>query len=202
VDEPEPLSRVRAYLDDELLSNTVFGLINRVGNAAPRSVRGLNQVAARALSARRYSDASYRVFTSPRRVVFREMEYAVPRAAAVQALTEARALIDRSDWRISFPVEIRYAPADDIWLSTASGRESVYLAFHVNAQTDHAAYFEAVERLLREYDGRPHWGKLHTRTAADLAPAYPHWADFATVRDRVDPDRLFANSYLARVLGP
>ena len=201
-DEPEPLSRVRAYLDDELLSNTVFGLINRVGNAAPRSVRGLNQVAARALSARRYSDASSRVFTSPRRVVFREMEYAVPRAAAVPALTEVRALVDRSDWRISFPVEIRYAPADDIWLSTAAGRESVYLAFHVNAQTDHAAYFEAVERLLREYDGRPHWGKVHTRTAGDLAPAYPHWADFAKVRDRVDPDRRFANSYLDRVLGP
>jgi L-gulonolactone oxidase len=71
----------------------------------------------------------------------------------------------------------------------------------VNAQTDHTAYFTGVERLLQEYDGRPHWGKLHTRTAEDLAPAYPHWEAFRRVRDAVDPDRLFGNAYLDRVLG-
>ncbi|HZJ07455.1 MAG TPA: D-arabinono-1,4-lactone oxidase [Nocardioidaceae bacterium] len=110
-------------------------------------------------------------------------------------------MIERSSWAISFPVEIRCTPADDIWLSTASDRESVYLAFHVNEQTDHTPYFSAVERLLREYDGRPHWGKLHTRTAEDLAPSYAHWGDFLRVRDRVDPGRLFTNPYLDRVLG-
>ena len=201
LDPPAPLGRVRGYVDDELLSNSVFGLVNRIGNLAPRSIRRMNQVSARALSARTYSDASHRVFTSPRRVVFREMEYAVPRAVGVEALTEVRALIDRSDWAISFPVEIRYAPADEVWLSTANERESIYLAFHVNAQTDHADYFETVERVLRDYDGRPHWGKLHNRTAEDLAPVYPRWADFARVRDQVDPDRLFTNPYLKRVLG-
>jgi L-gulono-1,4-lactone dehydrogenase len=202
LDEPQPLSRVRAYVDDELLSNSVFGLLNRVGNTAPGTIRRVNQVAARALSARTYSDASHRVFTSSRRVVFREMEYAVPREVAMEALAEVRRLIDRSGWRISFPVEVRYAPADDLWLSTAHGRETVYLAFHVFAQTDHSAYFEAVEEVLRAHGGRPHWGKLHTRTAADLAPAYPHWDDFQAVRDRIDPDRLFTNAYLDRVLGP
>jgi L-gulono-1,4-lactone dehydrogenase len=116
------------------------------------------------------------------------------------ALTEVRTLIERSGWRISFPVEIRYAPADEAWLSTASGRDSVYLAFHVNAQTDHTAYFTGVEAVLKGYDGRPHWGKLHTRSAADLAPAYPHFADFLALRDRLDPDRLFTNRYLDRVL--
>ena len=201
VDEPEPLSRVRAYVDDELLSNTVFGLLNRVGNAAPATIRPLNRVAARALSARSYSDASHRVFTSPRTVRFREMEYAVPREAGMAALTEVRALIERSGWRIGFPVEIRQAPADDAWLSTAHCRDTVYLAFHVNARTDHTDYFTGVERLLRGYDGRPHWGKLHSRTAEDLAPAYPRFEDFARVRDRTDPDRLFGNRYLDRVLG-
>jgi L-gulono-1,4-lactone dehydrogenase len=201
LDEPRPLSRLRAYVDDRLLSNTVFGIVNRVGNAVPRSIGTINQVSARALSARTFSDASYRVFTSPRRVVFREMEYALPRAAGMAALADVRRLIDRSGWRISFPVEIRYAPADDVWLSTASGRDSVYLAFHVNAQTDHTAYFTGVEAVLKEYDGRPHWGKLHTRSATDLAPAYPHFADFLAVRDRLDPDRLFTNRYLDRVLG-
>jgi L-gulonolactone oxidase len=200
LDEPEPLSRLRAYVDDELLSNTVFGALNRVGNAVPRAVGRINRLSARALTARTYSDVSHRVFTSPRRVVFREMEYAVPRALGMQALTEVRALIEQSGWRISFPVEIRHAPADDVWLSTAHERESVYLAFHMNAQTDHTAYFSGVERVLRAYDGRPHWGKLHSRTSDDLAPAYPRYGDFVALRDTVDPDRLFTNRYLERVL--
>ena len=202
LDDLAPLSRVRAYVDDELLSNTAFGLLNRVGNRVPAAVPRINRISARALSARTYTDVSHRVFTSSRRVVFREMEYAVPREAGMPALTEVRALIEQQGWRISFPVEIRHAPADDAWLSTAYDRPSVYLAFHVNAQTDHTAYFTGVERVLRAYAGRPHWGKLHTRTAADLAPAYPRFADFLAVRDRVDPDRLFTNAYLDRVLGP
>jgi L-gulonolactone oxidase len=202
VDDPEPLSRTRAWLDDELLANTVFGWVNGLGNRVPALIPRLNQLSGRALSARVYSDVPHKVFTTPRRVVFREMEYAVPREAGLQALRDVRRRIEASDWRISFPVEVRVAPADDIWLSTASGRESMYLAFHVNRRTDHTPYFTGVEEVLREYDGRPHWGKLHTRTAADLEPAYPHWADFREVRDRLDPDRVFTNDYLRRVLGP
>jgi FAD-linked oxidoreductase len=202
VDEPRPLSRIRGYVDDELLSNTAFGWLNRLGNAAPGAIPWLNRLSARALTARSYSDASHRVFTTPRNVVFREMEYSVPRPVGMAALAEVRRLIDASDWRIGFPVEVRHTPADDIWLSTSHQRESVYLAFHVNAQTDHTPYFREVEHVLRRYDGRPHWGKLHTRTAEDLAPAYQRWSDFQRVRDEVDPDRLFTNAYLDRVLGP
>jgi L-gulono-1,4-lactone dehydrogenase len=199
-DEPRPLSRVRAYVDDDLLSNTVFGALNRVGNAVPRAVPAINRLSARALTARAYSDLSHRVFTSSRRVVFREMEYAVPREAGMRALREVRALVEAAGWRVSFPVEIRHAPRDDVWLSTAHDRDSVYLAFHMNAQTDHTAYFAGVERVLTTYDGRPHWGKLHTRRAADLAATYPRFADFVELRDRMDPDRLFTNDYLERVL--
>lgn len=201
LDDPEPLPRVRGWVDDELLSNTVFGLLNRLGNRRPGVIPRANNVAARALSARRYSDVAHRVFVSSRRVRFREMEYAVPREAGLDALRDVRALIDRSGWRISFPVEIRATPADDVPLSTSYGRESTYLAFHVNAATDHRDYFTGVEKILRSYDGRPHWGKLHTRTAADLAPCYPRWEDAQAMRDRLDPGRLFANAYLTRVLG-
>lgn len=197
-----PLSRTRALLEDEVLDNGAFEVLNRVGNLAPATIPPLNRLAARALSDRTYSDASHRVLTSRRRVRFREMEHALPREAGMPALTELRELIDRSGWRIGFPVEIRYTPRDDVWLSPSYGRDSVWLAVHVNARTDHTTYFTGVERLLRSYDGRPHWGKLHTRAAADLAPSYPCFADFLAVRERVDPDRLFANAYLDRVLGP
>lgn len=200
-DEPEPLPRWRATLEDELLSNTLFDLVNRVTNRRPAWAPRVNKLTSRALSERCYSDVSHRVFVSPRSVVFREMEYSLPREVGIDTLVEARRLIERSGWQITFPVEVRCTPADDAWLSTSSGRESVYLAFHVHRDMDHRAYFEGVEPLLREREGRPHWGKLHTRTAADLAPVYPRFADFLAVRDRLDPERLFTNRYLDRVLG-
>ena len=71
----------------------------------------------------------------------------------------------------------------------------------MNAATDHTAYFTGVEEVMRAHDGRPHWGKLHTRTAADLAPAYHRWAEFQELRDRLDPQRVFANEHLRRILG-
>lgn len=200
-DDAEPLPSWRSWLDDDFLANTVFGLVEKGCARWPSIVPRVNQVTSRVLTARRYRDRSDRVFVSPRRVVFREMEYAVPRAAGVEALTEVRRLIERSGWKVAWPVEVRATPPDEAWLSTTSGRDSTYLAFHVGRDTDHRPYFAGVERLLREYDGRPHWGKLHTRTADDLAPAYPHWADFRRVRDEVDPDRIFGNAYLERVLG-
>ena len=140
LDDPRPLGRFRRWLDDDFLSNSVFGLVNKIGNRWPGAIPRLNDLSGRALAERTYSDVPHKVFTSPRRVVFREMEYAVPRAAGLDALREIRRWIDSSGIMISFPVEVRTTPADDIALSTSSGRESMYLAFHMNAQTDHIAY--------------------------------------------------------------
>lgn len=201
IDPPDPLPRWRTRVEDEIVSNTLFELVNRATNRRPQLARRLNPLTSRAPGHRAYTDASHRVFVSPRSVVFREMEYSVPRGMGVETLVEVRRLIDRSDWHITFPVEVRCTPADDAWLSTSYDRESVYLAFHVHRDMDHRAYFEGVERLLREREGRPHWGKLHTRTAADLAPSYPRFAEFLALRERLDPDRAFANAYLDRVLG-
>jgi len=199
--EQEPPSRAAAWWEDELVSNTVFGALCRLGERAPGLVPRINRVAGRALSERRYSDLAHRVFVTPRRVRFREMEYAVPREVGLDVLRECRRVIDASDWRIAFPVEVRTARADDIPLSTGYGRDSLYLAFHVPAGTDHRAYFGGLEPLLRDAGGRPHWGKVHTRTAADLAPAYDRFDDFLALRDRLDPDRVFANDHLRRILG-
>jgi FAD-linked oxidoreductase len=199
--EQSPPGRLAGWWEDDFLSNTVFGAVNRVANRVPALVPRINRVSGSALSERTYSDIAHRVFVTPRRVVFREMEYAVPREAGLDVLRECRRIIDRSDWRIAFPVEVRTAPADDIPLSTAHGRDSFYIAFHTHRDADHTAYFAGVEPVLREAGGRPHWGKLHTRTAADLAAAYDRFDDFLAMRERLDPDRVFANDYLRRVLG-
>lgn len=199
--EQQPPSRLAAWWEDDFVSNTVFGGLCRVGERAPALVPRINRVAGRALSERCYSDLAHRVFVTPRRVRFREMEYAVPREVGLDVLRECRRVIDASDWRIAFPVEIRTARADDIPMSTAFGRDTLYLAFHVPADTDHRAYFDGLEPVLREAGGRPHWGKVHTRTAADLAPAYERFDDFLAMRERLDPDRVFANAHLRRLIG-
>ncbi|MGZ9933893.1 D-arabinono-1,4-lactone oxidase [Streptomyces sp. NC-S4] len=196
-----PPGRVSAWVEDELLSNGLFQAVNSLGRAVPATIPSIARVASRALSARTYTDIPYKVFTSPRRVRFVEMEYALPREQVVGALRELRAMVDRSGLRISFPVEVRTAPADDITLSTASGRDTAYIAVHMYKGTPYQAYFTAAERIFTAHGGRPHWGKVHTRDAGYFAEVYPRFGEFTALRDRLDPDRVFGNDYLRRVLG-
>jgi L-gulono-1,4-lactone dehydrogenase len=192
---------VAEWVGDELLGNAGFALTSRIGRLSPRLVPRLNNFMAAQMAAGEYVDRSYRVFCSPRRVRFLEMEYAVPREALAEAFTGLRAAVDRHARGVLFPVEVRVAAADDIALSTAHGRDSAYLAVHVAKGQPHEAYFAAVESVMVGLGGRPHWGKLHTRTAPDLAAAYPEFDRVVALRDKLDPDRRFANAYLDRVLG-
>jgi FAD-linked oxidoreductase len=197
----EPLSAFRHWLDDEFLSNSVFGVTNRIGSRLPRAVETINRISARALGARTYSERSDRVFTSPRRVRFKEQEYAIPREELAGALREVRSVIDRSDRRIGFPIEVRLLPPENPWLSMAYGRDSAFIAIHVFHSAAHEEYFRAIEEVLTSLGGRPHWGKLHTRDAAYLEGVYPRFGDFLALRDRIDPDRRFANAYTTRIFG-
>jgi L-gulono-1,4-lactone dehydrogenase len=193
--------RLGTWVGDELLGNGAFELVCRAGAAVPRAVPTLNRVMAGQMANAEYVDRSYRVFTSPRRVRFKEMEYAVPRAALGEAFAGLRAAAERHGADVTFPVEVRVAAADDVPLSTASGRDSAYLAVHVHHSRPHEAYFGAVEAVMTALDGRPHWGKLHTRTADRFAASYPEFADFVALRDRLDPERRFGNAHLERILG-
>ena len=195
-----PLGKVRSYLDDELLSNTVFEGLNRVVTRMPTLIPRLNAVSARALSAREYTDRSYRVFASSRTVKFVEMEYAVPAAEIGWVLREVDRWLEQSSMSIAFPVEVRFAAADDIWLSTAYGRPTAYIAVHQYHRRDHREYFDAVETICRSVGGRPHWGKLHSLGGDELRDTYEHFDDFLRVRDSMDPKRLFGSDYLEHLL--
>lgn len=192
----------RRWVDQELLENGVFGAANRLAAAVPGAVPLLNAGVAAAMSDRELCAPSSEVFVSPRRVVFREMEYAVPRDALRDVVEEVDAWLRRSREPVPFPVEIRFAAADDVWLSTAYGRESAYLAVHQYQRLPHERFFAAVEAIVGAVDGRPHWGKLHGLDAERLAALYPRFADFRAVRAEHDPTGVFANAYTDRVLGP
>ncbi len=197
----EPLAPWRRLLDDEFLSNTVFGAVNAAVARVPAAALPVNQVSARVLSERAYTAPSHEVFCTPRRVRFVESEYAVPREAVTDVLTDLAAWIERRREPISFPVEVRVAASDDIWLSTGYGRANAYIAVHQYVRGNHRDYFSAFEEIAAAHSGRPHWGKMHSLGVEELTALYPRMGDFRAVRDRLDPDRVLANQYLTRVLG-
>lgn len=191
----------RRFIDETLLGGGVYRVTCAAGTVVPAVVPPVNALAARLMGDGVYTDVSHRVLVSRRTVRFREMEYALSAEDVPEALRAIQRLIADRRWRISFPVEVRFAAADDLWLSTASGRESGYIAVHRYYREDPTEYFTAVESIMREFGARPHWGKMHLADATTLAGLYPRFEDFLALRERLDPGRLFANPYLSRVLG-
>ena len=195
-----PMGKLSHWYSKTFMENYAFGAVCMLGRALPSLIPKL----AKALPASGrtdYSDASFKVFASKRVVKFYEMEYAIPREACAEALNRVRRLVVDSGFFLNFPVEVRFTAPDEIPLSTASNRESAYIAVHIYKGMDFVPYFKAVESVMNSYQGRPHWGKLHFQDAESLAPRYPKWQQFQVVRDRVDPKRVFTNSYLETVLG-
>lgn len=186
--------------DKVLMENVAFGGVVRIGRRWPSLIPRL-ATALPSSGRTEYVKPSHDVFASPRWVRFYEMEYSVPREAGAECLQRVRSLIDSSGWRISFPIEVRFTAGDDIPLSTAYGGERCYIAVHVYRGMEHEPYFRGVESIMRSVGGRPHWGKLHYRSAEDLEPVYPEWERFQAVRRKLDPAGKFANVYLDRVLG-
>lgn len=196
-----PLSATARVVDDVVIGSGVHQAACSIGRAVPAAVPGINRLSARVWGGRAFSDESHRVFASTRSVRFREMEYAVPLDRLADAFAAVQRVIAENRWRIEFPIEVRTAAADELWLSTAHGRASGYIAVHRYVRTDPTDYFAAVEDVMASFDGRPHWGKMHTLDAARLRALYPRFDDFVAVRDRLDPQRVFDNRYLRRVLG-
>ncbi|MCP2637819.1 FAD-binding protein [Microbacterium sp. HD4P20] len=196
-----PLTPVGKWIDDALVGTGLHQVACSVARVVPVAIPAINRLSVRMWGDREFTDASARVFATSRAVRFREMEYALPVENVRSAFDELRELVDERGWRISFPVEVRFAAADAVWMSTAYGRATGYIAVHRYWRDDPTEYFEAVEQIMVSHDGRPHWGKMHTLDAGVLRERYPRFDEFVALRDRLDPDRLLRNPHLDRVLG-
>lgn len=190
------LNRAGEFISDEVVNNAGLLAVCELAKATPKLTRRLNALAAKIVSTRRYVDDAHKVFVSPRRVRFSEMEYAVPLESLPDVLDEVRRTIDRHRAWVSFPMEIRAAKGDDVALSTAYGRDSAYIAVHRYYREDYREYFKLLEPIFLAAGGRPHWGKLHTLGAEQLRERYPLFDDVAELRRRVDPDGVFLNDHL------
>jgi FAD-linked oxidoreductase len=197
IDSP---GRFATWYNKMFMENYAFGMLCRVGRLFPRLIPRLATILPSSGRVE-YVNVSHRIFSSKRLVKFYEMEYSIPLDALVPALREVMQMVDDRGFRISFPVEVRCTGSDDIPFSTSTGRRSAYIAVHMFKGSEYDEYFSAVETILRKYEGRPHWGKIHNLNANDISSLYPEYQRFIEVRNQLDPEGVFTNDYLRRVLG-
>jgi FAD/FMN-containing dehydrogenase len=141
-------------------------------------------------------DEGWKLLSNERPVRFNEIEYHLPIDAQIPALREVLNAIETHRKDVFFPIEVRVIAPDDAWLSPFHQRESGSIAVHAYYREDYDFFFSMVEPIFRRHDGRPHWGKLHSLKARDLAELYPRWADAAEVRRALDPQGRMLNDYL------
>ena len=194
--EPVTEGGVMKYFNDVVLENGGFGAISEVCRIVPRMSKAMSRLAASAVSEGVEVNYSHRLFATPRFVKFQEMEYNVPADQAVAVIREIRECLREHDFCVHFPIEVRFVQRDDIFLSPAHGRDACYIAVHMYKGMEYRPYFDAVEAIFRRYGGRPHWGKMHSLKAPELAALYPEWERFQAVRRELDPNGVFLSPYL------
>lgn len=178
------------------MENRIFLLLSEWCRLMPSMCGPISRLSGWSIPTVTEVNYSQLVYPTPRLVRFQEMEYNLPAERFIEAMTEIRECITLNRFAVHFPIECRFVRADDIWLSPATGRDSCYIAVHMYRGMPYQQYFAAIERIFQKHDGRPHWGKMHTMSAAQLANAYPRWHDFLRLRADLDPKGIFLNSYL------
>lgn len=200
-DEPPAGKKFWSGMNQLVMENALFGLLSESCRVFPRLSKSVSRLSARFVPTGQDVAYSHQLFTTQRLVRFNEMEYSVPAESMETVVREIRDKVAEKGYAVHFPVECRYVKGDDIWLSPAYERDSAYIAVHMYKGMEYRAYFADMESIFRRYDGRPHWGKLHTCQAGDLAAVYPKWEEFRQLCKELDPKGLLRNDYLKSLFG-
>ncbi len=194
----EPVSKSSFWADFNkiVLENGVYWLLSESCRLFPGFCKTVCRISAQSIANIDEVNYSHRLFATPRLVRFQEMEYNIPAEHLSTVVNEIQQCIQQYQFRVHFPVECRFVRADDIWLSPAYQRDSAYVAVHMYRGMPYQGYFRGIEEIFKRYEGRPHWGKMHTRTAGELSALYPRWQDFRRMRADLDPQGMFLNGYL------
>ncbi|MES2139104.1 MAG: D-arabinono-1,4-lactone oxidase [Bacteroidota bacterium] len=199
-DEEPTKSSFMKYFNDMVLENGAFKVLSELCRLFPSLCKRVSKISAAAVSTGVDINYSTKIYATPRLVKFQEMEYNLPAEKAVEVLKEMRDCINAANFRVHFPIEVRFVKADDMYLSPAYQRDSVYIAVHMYKGMEYKTYFDAMETIFKKHNGRPHWGKMHTRTAKELSQLYPMWNKFQEIRNQLDPNGLFMNDYLKKLM--
>ncbi len=195
-DAPVKQGGAWANFNKIVLENGALKVLSEISRLVPPLAPTVCKISVAGITPIDEVNYSHLIYTTPRLVRFQEMEYSIPAEHFPAVMAEIRERINQKRYKVNFPIECRFVKGDDIWLSTAYGRDSAYIAAHMYRGMPYKEYFAGLEEIYTRYDGRPHWGKLHTRDAAYLAAHYPHWEDFRRVRSQLDPQGVFLNAYL------
>jgi FAD-linked oxidoreductase len=196
--QPKPVMR---FLNDVMLENAVFGTACKVTQFFPSTAASISKLTTQMIGPAKKTHHSHRIFATVRMVRFNEMEYNIPAEHFKEAIVRAKEMIEKDKINVNFPIECRFVKSDNLHLSPAYQRESAYLAFHVYQKMPYKDYFRKMEDLMLEYDGRPHWGKMHTLKADTLSKKYPKWNEFLAIREKLDPNQTFINQHLKELFG-
>ena len=193
------------YADQVMLKTLVvaeddgsFRLGCELGAAAPGFIPTLQKLLTRGSSGRvqKRSGPAHRIFPSDRTIRFEEMEYELPRAAGLPTLKAAIDWIRAGQKPVAFPFEFRMSAGDDIWISPMNAGPVASVSMHQYAGMPWQGLFAEAEPIFRDAGGRPHWGKRHTLTRADVDALYPDADRFRAARRTADPDGKFLNAHL------
>ncbi len=197
----EDNSMVNYVFNDIILENGVLDAFSRVTKYVPNSSKTVAKISGAVISAGKKRNWSHRVYATARLVKFMEMEYNIPIENFRDCFMEIKELFEKRQYNIHFPTENRFVKGDDIYLSPAYERDSAYIAAHVYQGKAYRRYFDDLESIYKNHDGRPHWGKMHFRTAEDFMDLYPKWFEFLDIREMMDPDGVFLSPYLKALFG-
>lgn len=195
-----PSAESRRSLDN-LLHRRVFprliALQERRPAWVPRINRGLSQVY---LGQSGMVGESSLLLNTPFPAVHRETEVAVPLGRA-DAVFDSVVRLFGPGTVANFPVEVRFVPSDEAWLSPAQGVDTCQLGVYSTDGLGAGRLFADLWELVGRDRTRPHWGKELEHTAEEIAGLYPRLGEFRALRDECDPDRVFGGPFLTRVLG-
>jgi FAD/FMN-containing dehydrogenase len=191
----------KKFFIDVIYENGTFKLVSEINRHIPSLSKTLSRLSSAGMSSAREVHHSHKIYATPRLVRFVEMEYGVPAEQGPTVMQKIRRFISQNKIKVHFPLEYRYVRGDDLSLSPAYGRDTVFISCHMYRGMEYNRYFKGLEPIFLAHGGRPHWGKLHSLNAADLRPMYPKWDEFLSVREKYDPDGVFLNAYLRRLLG-
>lgn len=199
-DETDDPALPRGPDQDTEFLEALKGLRNLLGFATP-----VRKAAAKALLSTAKPetavDEGWKLLSTERPVRFNEMEFHLPVENQLKALEEVVRTIERERPDVFFPIEARRIAPDDAWLSPFQGGVRGSVAVHAYYRDDFSFLYSLIEPIFRRYEGRPHWGKLHTLRGQQLQALYPRWNDFLAVRQELDPEGRMLNPYLKGLFG-
>lgn len=200
-DKPLPSKVKEQSFKKMAIENGLFWVLSEMSRNVPVTSRMISKVSAFGIPSGEEYNRSYLQYVSPRLVRFNEMEYSIPQEAMADVIRDIQRLLARKKIDVHFPLECRYVKGDTIWLSPSYERDSAYIAAHMYKGMEFSEYFDNVEEIFTAYEGRPHWGKMHTLQIEQFEDLYPKLNDFLQIRKKLDPQGLFLNEYVRNIFG-